>query len=82
MFKWLHRVGYAMMPALIPTPQDQLPPKPTPSAILKQRIEDVRDELLQLHLKRAEIRGQERQLEILINEYQLSLAFFGDRELT
>lgn len=81
MISYLHNIAYAILPVVVPTPKNKLPKKLTPTEILQARIDGVREDMLQIHLKRAELRGQERQLDILLNEYQLSLEFFRAREI-
>lgn len=80
MLSYLHNIAFAILPAIVPTPRNKLPTKPTATMVLATRIQQVREDMLALHLQRAELRGKERQLDILLNEYQLSLEFFNNRE--
>lgn len=80
MLTYLHNIAFAVLPAIVPTPRSKLPAKPTPTETLTQRIEQVKEAMLALHLKRAELKGEERQLDILLKEYELSRAFFAERD--
>lgn len=80
MLSYLHNIAYAVLPAIVPTPKSKIPPVPTPAEVLTQRIEEVKAAMLALHLKRAALRGEERQLDILLKEYELSRDFFVKRD--
>lgn len=80
MLTYLHNIAFAVLPAIVPTPRSKLPPKPTPTETLSLRIEQVKEAMLALHLKRAELRAEEKQLNILLNEYELSRTFFAERD--
>lgn len=80
MLTYLHKVAFAILPGIVPTPKSMIPPPPTPTEVIGYRIEQVKEAMLALHLKRAALRAEERQLEVLLNEYELSLDFFKTRD--
>ncbi len=80
MFRYMHRVAYAIFPALVPTPQEAIPPKPKASDAFQERLDNARSDLADLHVRRAQLRGDEKRLQTMITEYELSLDFFKKRE--
>lgn len=77
---YIHNIAFAVLPGVVPTPACKLPPVPTPAEVLTMRIDQVKAAMLDLHLKRAALRGEERQLDILLKEYELSRDFFVKRD--
>lgn len=80
MLSYIHNIAFAILPGIVPTPKSKLPPPPTSSEVLQGRIDEVKAAMLRLHLKRAELRGEERQLDILLKEYELSKDYFDKRD--